>query len=176
MLDALRELLDLGGPVLWLIGAVLVALWALIADRWLYLWRVHPDRRRRALAVWRAVRPPNLWSARKLRARLVSLVAQPLERHLALIRTLIALCPLLGLLGTVTGMLRVFDVLAVIGTGDARALADGVARATVPTMAGMVAALSGVLMSHYLARRARYEREALTDAMTIDAPGGDTHA
>ena len=167
MLDALRELLDLGGPVLWLIGAVLVALWALIADRWLYLWRVHPDRRRRALAVWRAVRPPNLWSARKLRARLVSLVAQPLERHLALIRTLIALCPLLGLLGTVTGMLRVFDVLAVIGTGDARALADGVARATVPTMAGMVASLSGLIFANQIERLAQSRTVKLADSLEI---------
>ena len=44
---------------------------------------------------------------------------------------------MLGLLGTVYGMIEVFEVLAVLGTGNPRAMSTGVAKATIPTMAGM---------------------------------------
>ena len=54
---------------------------------------------------------------------------------------------MLGLLGTVTGMIEVFDVMAISGSGNARGMAGGVSQATLPTMAGMVAALSGMIFS-----------------------------
>ena len=57
-----------------------------------------------------------------------------------IIQTLIALCPVLGLLGTVTGMIEVFDVVSFFGTGNARALASGITKATLPTMTGMAIA------------------------------------
>jgi len=68
-----------------------------------------------------------------------------------LIKTLIALCPLVGLLGTVTGMIQVFDALALNGTGNPRLMAAGVARATLPTLAGMAVAVSGLLLFNRLA-------------------------
>ena len=78
---------------------------------------------------------------------------------------LIALCPLFGLLGTVTGMIDVFTVLAITGGGDARSMAGGVSRATIPTMAGMVAALSGVLGNIYLDRLATRRRERIDEQL-----------
>ena len=60
------------------------------------------------------------------------------------VKTLVALCPMLGLLGTVTGMIEVFDVMAA-GGGNTRGMAAGVSKATLPTMAGMVAAPLGLL-------------------------------
>ena len=63
-----------------------------------------------------------------------------LESGLTLLKIISAVAPLMGLLGTVTGMIDVFNVLAVSGGGDVRAMAGGVSRATIPTMAGMVAA------------------------------------
>ena len=84
------------------------------------------------------------------------------------IKTMVALCPLLGLLGTVTGMIDVFNVLAVTGGGDAKAMAGGVSRATIPTMAGMVAALSGVFANSYLERLALNETQHLQDRLTKD--------
>ena len=68
-----------------------------------------------------------------------------LSSGLDFIKTLIMVCPLIGLLGTVTGMIEVFDVMAVIGTSDVKSMANGVSMATIPTMAGMVVALSGIL-------------------------------
>ena len=58
-------------------------------------------------------------------------------------------CAFVGLLGTVTGMIEVLQVMACNGGGDARAMAGGVSKATLPTMAGMVVALSG-FVSIYL--------------------------
>ncbi len=79
-----------------------------------------------------------------------------------------ALCPLLGLLGTVTGMIEVFDVMAIAGSGNPRAMASGVSRATIPTMAGMVAALSGLIFSVQLERRSKSEASRIADQL---APG-----
>ena len=81
------------------------------------------------------------------------------------IKTLVALCPMIGLLGTVTGMVSVFDVMAISGTGNARAMASGVYRATLPTMAGMVVALSGIYFSVQLENLAKRERRELEDEL-----------
>ena len=72
-----------------------------------------------------------------------------------------------GLLGTVTGMIEVFDVMAITGSGNARGMAAGVSKATLPTMAGMVAALSGMLFSIQLRRFARTESERMEDTLEI---------
>jgi biopolymer transport protein ExbB len=88
-----------------------------------------------------------------------------LYRYLRLIKALIAVCPLLGLLGTVTGMIHVFDVMALLGSGNARAMADGVSMATIPTMAGMVVALSGLFFSSHLERRAVVEAQKAADSL-----------
>lgn len=85
-----------------------------------------------------------------------------------MIKTLIALAPLFGLLGTVTGMITVFDVMAFTGGGDVKAMAGGVSQATVPTMSGMVAALSGVFAMTYVDRMAIREQQLLEDHLTMD--------
>jgi biopolymer transport protein ExbB len=87
---------------------------------------------------------------------------------MALIKTCVALCPLMGLMGTVTGMIEVFEVMAISGSGNPRSMASGVSKATVPTMAGMVAALSGVAMSAYMQGKLVRERALLGERMTMD--------
>ncbi len=84
-------------------------------------------------------------------------------RSIPIIKALISLCPLLGLLGTVTGMIEVFDVMALAGGGNSRAMAAGVSKATIPTMAGMVAALSGLVLGVQLDRFAERETERVAD-------------
>jgi len=69
--------------------------------------------------------------------------------------------PLLGLLGTVTGMIAVFDVMAFAGTGNARLMAGGVSKATIPTMSGLVAALSGLYFAALLEKKATIETDRL---------------
>ena len=85
-----------------------------------------------------------------------------------MIKTLVALAPLFGLMGTVTGMIEVFNIMAVTGGGDAKSMAGGVSKATIPTMAGMVAALSGVFANTYITQIAERESVLLEDHLTTD--------
>ena len=62
----------------------------------------------------------------------------------------------MGLMGTVTGMIEVFDVMAISGSGNPRSMAAGVSKATVPTMAGMVAALVAALLCFPLLRMTQF--------------------
>jgi len=78
---------------------------------------------------------------------------------------LIGLCPLFGLLGTVTGMIHVFDVMAVTGTGNARAMASGISQATIPTMAGMVIAIAGLYFNKLIEEWVDDETHLLTDLL-----------
>jgi biopolymer transport protein ExbB len=90
---------------------------------------------------------------------------------LPLIQTLVALCPMLGLLGTVTGMIGVFDVIAVSGNDDAQAMARGVYRATIPTMAGLVVALTGIYFSVRLRQLADRETSRIADTLVLQGAG-----
>ncbi len=71
------------------------------------------------------------------------------SRYLNLLATLAGLMPILGLLGTVTGMIATFKVIALKGTGDAQAMADGISEALITTQAGLVAALP-IILGHTL--------------------------
>jgi biopolymer transport protein ExbB len=75
-----------------------------------------------------------------------------LNQNLNFIKLLVAICPMLGLLGTVTGMISVFDVMATQGSSDPKLMASGISLATLPTMAGMVAALAGMFVHARLAK------------------------
>lgn len=167
-LFAMRDFLELGGDVLLLVAAVTFVMWALMLERTLYLFGGHRARVRAAQAAWVARHERRSWYARRVREALVSRVTLALQSRMQLIRTLVVLCPLLGLLGTVTGMIEVFETLAVHGGGNARAMASGVSKATLPTMAGMVAALSGLFVSSWLQRRAEHERTHLAERLAMD--------
>jgi biopolymer transport protein ExbB len=164
-LAAIREFIELGGAVLWAILAALVLMWTFILERIWYLYRVYPRLKARAVAGWEARKDTVSWHAKRIREATVSEAALALKHNVGLIKALIAVCPLLGLLGTVTGMIAVFDAMTYSGGGNARAMAGGVSMATVPTMAGMVAALSGVWFATWLERKAQLETEKLEDLL-----------
>jgi biopolymer transport protein ExbB len=77
--------------------------------------------------------------------------------------------PLLGLLGTVTGMIQVFNVMAMEGTANPRLMAAGVSAATIPTMAGLVAALSGFWFTVYLKRRVSAEMQRVDELLAVSS-------
>jgi biopolymer transport protein ExbB len=166
--EAIRDFLELGGPVLNLIAVTLFVMWVLIFERFLYFSFGHGSYEKSVLDSWEAREERNSWNAHQIRDAMVSRVYLRANAVLPLIKTLVALCPLLGLLGTVTGMIQVFDVMAVSGTGNARSMAAGVAQATVPTMAGMVAALSGVFASTLLTGVADKSVEKMRESLTFD--------
>jgi biopolymer transport protein ExbB len=162
---AIRGFMELGGNVLWAIMFALFLMWTFILERIWYLYKVHPVKRMAILEEWESRADTTSWYAKQIRDRMISETSVALKDKIGLIKALIAVCPLLGLLGTVTGMIAVFDVMTYSGGGNARAMAGGVSMATVPTMAGMVAALSGVYFGTWLEHKARTESEKLEDLL-----------
>jgi len=162
---AIRSFMELGGDVLWGIMFVLFLMWTLILERFWYLYRIHPGRREQIMRNWESRADTKSWYARQIRDGMISEASLALRNNIGLIKALIAICPLLGLLGTVTGMITVFDVMTYSGGGNARAMAAGVSMATVPTMAGMVAALSGVYFGTWLEHKANTESAKLEDLL-----------
>ena len=162
------DLNDRGGFVLAVIMAVTFVMWTLIIERLWYLKYGHAVEADRAEREWASRADHVSWAARKIRYALVSQLAIKLNRSLGMISALIAICPLLGLLGTVTGMIEVFDVIAILGSGDPRAMAAGVSKATIPTLAGMVAALSGYYFGVRLRRAASSEIQTFANRLTAD--------
>ena len=73
--------------------------------------------------------------------------------NIKLLDGLIGMCPMIGLLGTVYGMIEVFEVLSFLGTGNPRAMSSGVAKATIPTMASMVITLFGLYFRQDISQR-----------------------
>lgn len=167
-LTSLQEFLERGGPVLNWIMALTFVLWAFILERLAYFGFAHGAIRKQALKEWGARSDHHSWYAHAIRDQLISEVKQKAEQNVELIKTLVAVAPLFGLMGTVTGMVSVFDVMSISGSSDARAMSAGVARATIPTMAGMVAALSGLLFSNQIERMAKQRVHELTDELEVD--------
>jgi biopolymer transport protein ExbB len=160
--------MELGGPVLRWIAITIFVMWVLILERLLYFRSQMRTMSAQIHDTWEARPERRSWNAHMIREQMISRFSMATNQSIPMIQTLVALCPLLGLLGTVTGMIKVFEVMAVSGSGNVRAMAAGVSQATVPTMAGMVGALSGVLLVTLLSRRAAREVEFLEDSLTMD--------
>jgi biopolymer transport protein ExbB len=99
---------------------------------------------------------------------MISRASAQAMRSLGVVKTLVGVCPLLGLFGTVTGMIKVFDVMALLGNNNPRAMAAGVSEATYTTLAGLVAAVSALPLAAQLDRRARAEVEWLEDELSAE--------
>ncbi|MDQ2069470.1 MotA/TolQ/ExbB proton channel family protein [Natronospira bacteriovora] len=162
---ALRDFFEAGGDVLWAILVVTIMLWTLILERLWYFRMIQPAKTRKALEAWNNMSDHDSWYARQIREQLLSEIRVDSGQFIFYIKTMVAVLPLLGLLGTVTGMIQVFDVMTVLGTGNPRAMAGGVSAATIPTMSGMVAALSGLYFGASLDKRAKVEVERAADLL-----------
>lgn len=164
-LAPVERLLDAGGAVLLVLALVAALVFAMAIERWWY-YRISWRRARRQLVHrWAARSDHRSWSARTLRDVWSAALVAKLRRPLPWIKLLVALCPLLGLLGTVTGMITVFDSLSMSDTHQARAMADGVARATLPTLTGMAIAVVGMLFISRLEHVIRREDQRLHDRL-----------
>ena len=100
---------------------------------------------------------------RAVLAECVSRIRPRLARSLAVIGVLAAVAPLLGLLGTVIGMIETFDVISVFGTGNARAMAGGISVALITTQSGLLIAIPGLWLSGLLERRAAHLGQRLEE-------------
>jgi len=168
LLDNIGAFMASGGPVLVAIAVLVFVMWTLIFERiWYYRGGLRRDVQN-VLDIWEARPDRKSWGSRKIRDKLISEVSLKVNQNLSLVATCVAMCPFLGLLGTVYGMIEVFQVLGYTGGGDARSMAGGVSKATIPTMAGMVAAISGVFGNTLITRTADRESQLLEDHLTMD--------
>jgi biopolymer transport protein ExbB len=168
MFEWLFDFLERGGPVLYGILLVCVLLWTLILERLWFYYLAMPQRIKHYQQDWFVRQERTSWTARKIRAFMISQFKLEAQQWQSLITILIAICPLLGLLGTVTGMISVFDVLAVTGTGNPRAMAAGISKATLPTMAGLLIALTGLYFKARFKRLSKNGQQRLADALRTE--------
>ena len=160
--ETVQTFMNQGGAVLYLIFMAIFLLWTLVVERFWYF-RVHFKKdSEKFLKEWRSYSlSADSLLLSKIKAGNMSVLSQLLNKNMSFIKTLIALCPLLGLLGTVTGMIVVFEVMAQAGTGNARLMASGISMATIPTMAGMVGALSGIFIFRVLENQVNQKKQEL---------------
>jgi len=167
MMNSIREFLDTGGQVLTVIAFVICLMWLLIFERLFFFLKGYNVIKANMINAWEQRSDKSSWNAEQIRVANVSRITEMLKHNVALIHSLVVLCPLLGLLGTVTGMIEVFDVMAISGSGNARSMASGVSKATIPTMAGMVGSLSGVFVVTWLQRKVKRRTQQMEDSLVM---------
>src|SRR5690606_1960340 len=166
--EGVRDFMDQGGVVLYAIAVLIFVMWTFIFERiWYYKVALGKDVDE-ALNAWEARAERKSERGHQVRDALISRVSEKIDQSMPMIKTMVALAPLFGLLGTVTGMISVFEIMAITGGGDAKSMSSGVSKATIPTMSGMVAALSGVFGHTYLERVANREKQLLEDHLIMD--------
>ena len=162
-LHAVGDLIDAGGvAVEWIFIACLL-MWTITFERYHYFkHRLQPEAET-MLAQWQARQDHASWTAHQIRRAMVSRLNVAMNANLGILRVLVPLCPLLGLVGTVTGMLEVFDSMAARGSADARTMASGVSQAMVCTMTGLAVSITGLYPVFAFTQKTKYETELLSD-------------
>ncbi|MDH5300823.1 MAG: MotA/TolQ/ExbB proton channel family protein [Gammaproteobacteria bacterium] len=170
------ELMDQGGPVMWVIFVVAWVAFILLCERTLRViaWRKSAAQAQRELQGTKDDTLPKGhspiaqivaaldWSQIKKRQDLaehmsiqLSELMPRMEGSLPTIAVLGSLLPMLGLLGTVMGMIEVFHVIALHGTGDPQQMADGISQALLTTASGLIIAIPVIFFHHLLVRELR---------------------
>jgi biopolymer transport protein ExbB len=147
------EFFERGGYVVWIILVVSSVMWTLIVERyWFVLFgasRLHAQ----LVGQWRSVTGETPAAREWIRQGMLMNFGAQLRRSLPTIATMTAILPLLGLFGTVVGMIKTFDALTLFGSGNPRGMAAGISEALLTTLAGLVTALSGIYFSSSLEGR-----------------------
>jgi len=163
--DAVRDLIDGGGPFVLAIFLCGVAMWTLALERYWYFARILPRQTEKTIQAWKGRADHHSWCAHQIRVAMISRLNASMSANSPLLRVLVPLSPLLGLIGTVGGMLEVFDSMALKGSADARAMASGVSHAMICTMTGLAISITGLYPVFYFRSRTRRETELIGDKL-----------
>jgi biopolymer transport protein ExbB len=160
-----------GGWIMLAIMGLSCVMWSLILDRYLFLWRGEKKFRESILSQWRgqACGRQHPLVKQRLRKGITAAFQARLSNWLGTIQLITAVLPLLGLLGTVTGMIKTFDVMTVFGSGNVRGMAEGISQALITTMAGLLTALTGMFFSGDLNQRIARLTEKFSEYLTDDS-------
>ncbi|OUS32287.1 hypothetical protein A9Q99_01235 [Gammaproteobacteria bacterium 45_16_T64] len=165
-LQSVREFMETGGHVLLSIGVLTWLMWFLIVERILFFAMGVNEEIQQATKTWSNRTDHHSWYAQQIRQQLASHLCLKTNFALPTIRTLVMLCPLLGLLGTVTGMIEVFDALNRSESENIRSIAGGFSKAIISTLAGLVSALSGLIAINLLNKKAQQINQRLTHILS----------
>ena len=161
------ELFREGGPFVVLIFSAGVLMWGLFLERYFFFSLILPRQMREMQQTWRNRADHTSWCARQIRTMMISKINAGMTANFPLMQVLVPMSPLLGLVGTVTGMLEVFDSMALRGSADARTMASGVSTAMICTMTGLAVSITGLYPVHYFKNRARAETELFSDKLSF---------
>jgi len=176
LLPSIHHLFNQGGNVLWAISAVALVIIFLAAERFLFITFSFKKQKENIVRNWHHRDDTHSWFAYQIRESILADNNLQLNNALWLIKACVLVCPLLGLLGTVTGMISVFDVLSYSGTGNPRLMAAGIFQATIPTMAGMVVAIIGLILRQQVLRLVRKAHSQLAQQLHFESNTIDTHS
>lgn len=148
----------------WTLGSDRIAPKQLLAEVWTHIKREQLDGQRlrelRAGSLLGQILASGLVSARHGRDAMKESIEEAgaqatheLERFLTPLGTIASITPLLGLLGTVIGMIKVFNAIMLEGTGNANVLAGGISEALITTAAGISVAIPALIFYRYFNRR-----------------------
>ena len=165
--ESLLAFLAAGGPVLVIIMGVTFTMWAFIIERLIFWTTAKDSVQKRAQRAWQSREDTSSWYALAIRNKLIADAHNDFDRFNWFIKVLVAVTPLLGLLGTVTGMVEVFNVMAATGTSNARLMGGGISKATIPTMAGLVASLSGLIFINSFEANVKKAEAKLSEMLRI---------
>jgi biopolymer transport protein ExbB len=119
--------------------------------------------------VWAAYQSNNSADVETLELKLDDAILREmpaLEKHLSLLKLLSGVAPLMGLLGTVTGMILTFQAITLFGTGDPKLMAGGISQALITTVLGLVVAIPILLLHSVAATRSREIVQILEEQAT----------
>jgi biopolymer transport protein ExbB len=164
---SVAELSNDGGPFVMWIFAAGVLMWTLIIERYWYFMKVLPREAAEIKEAWHSRSDHTSWKARQIRQAMISRLNVSMTAGFPVMQVLVPMSPLLGLIGTVSGMLEVFDSMALRGSADARSMASGVSEAMICTMTGLAVSITGLWPVHYFKTRAVRETELLADEFSF---------
>lgn len=160
---AVAALMAAGGPfVLWIFAAGAL-MWAVILERYFFFKWSYPTLAREMIARWTGRQDHQSWAAQQIRRKLISSINGEMDSNMQVMKVLVPLCPLLGLIGTVHGMLEVFDSMSILGTADARSMASGVSKAMNCTMTGLAVSITGMFPLFHFQGRIRRQTAYLSE-------------
>ena len=134
----LEELFIKGGPVLYLLFFISFLISYILVKKYIFIFTNKNKWSGEKLDNFIIKNPPENINLKYVEKTFISEMKRTSNENIKLLDGLIGMCPMIGLLGTVYGMIEVFEVLSFLGTGNPRAMSSGVAKATIPTMASMV--------------------------------------
>ena len=165
---AKSELFVAGGWVLVAILCISSVMWMLILERYMFFFRTRPRLVRQIFEQWQDVRTSEAEVNERIRTGLTNQFRGRLSSWVSTIQVLTAILPLLGLLGTVIGMIKTFEVMTAFGSGNVRGMAEGISQALITTMAGLMTALAGMYFASDLDSRIHRETEHLSQVLNTD--------